>query len=164
MKRHLLAIVIAIATTLSLPSPVAANTSFSSVTSTMQVANPFQDIPVIVNGVTVGTIDIIQFVVRQGQLYARAVFTSVSGATETLLIPVTSISGTCQILDLDLGPVHIDLLGLVIDLAPIHLDITAQSGPGNLLGNLLCAVANLLNNNPSPQAIARLLNQILGAL
>ncbi|HEY8626509.1 MAG TPA: hypothetical protein VIL82_10920 [Solirubrobacteraceae bacterium] len=25
------------------------------------------------------------------------------------------------------------------------LDITAQSGPGNLLGNLLCSVANLLN-------------------
>jgi hypothetical protein len=27
----------------------------------------------------------------------------------------------------------------------VVLDITAQSGPGNLLGNLLCSVANLLN-------------------
>ena len=28
---------------------------------------------------------------------------------------------------------------------PIVLDITAQSGAGNLLGNLLCGVSNLLN-------------------
>jgi hypothetical protein len=41
------------------------------------------------------------------------------------------------------------------------LDITAQSGPGNLLGNLLCGVANLLN---SPTSLVTLLNQILAAL
>jgi hypothetical protein len=70
---------------------------------------------------------------------------------------------TCQILILDLGPLHLDLLGLVVDLAPVHLDIHAQSGPGNLLGNLLCAVANLLNGpNLSGLigAITNLLNQI----
>jgi hypothetical protein len=33
-----------------------------------------------------------------------------------------------------------------------------------LLGNLLCAVANLLNNNGSLTSRANLLNQILGAL
>jgi len=38
---------------------------------------------------------------------------------------------------------------------------SAVSSPGNLLGNLLCSVANLLNN---PQGLANLLNQILGAL
>jgi hypothetical protein len=37
----------------------------------------------------------------------------------------------------------LDLLGLVVDLNQVHL--TAQQGSGNLLGNLLCAVANLLN-------------------
>jgi hypothetical protein len=36
-------------------------------------------------------------------------------------------------------------LGLVVDLAPVHLDITAVSGAGNLLGNLLCAVVGLLD-------------------
>lgn len=70
---------------------------------------------------------------------------------------------TCQILNLDIGAVHLDLLGLVVDLAPVHLDITAQSGSGNLLGNLLCAVTNLLNG-PSLAglfaAITDLLNQI----
>jgi hypothetical protein len=45
--------------------------------------------------------------------------------------------------------------------------ITAEQGPGNLLGNLLCAVANLLNGTGGPtvlQQIANLLNQILAAL
>ena len=41
------------------------------------------------------------------------------------------------------------------------LDITAQSGAGNLLGNLLCAAVNLLN---SPSALANLLNKIILAL
>jgi hypothetical protein len=52
---------------------------------------------------------------------------------------------TCNVLTLDLGPLHLDLLGLVVDLNAIHLVIDAQQGSGNLLGNLLCAVANLLN-------------------
>jgi len=52
---------------------------------------------------------------------------------------------TCDILNLDIGAIHLDLLGLVVDLSPISLDITAVSGPGNLLGNLLCAVAGLLD-------------------
>ena len=42
--------------------------------------------------------------------------------------------------------------------------ITAQSGPGNLLGNLLCGVANLLNGGGSLQQIADLLNQIIALL
>lgn len=72
---------------------------------------------------------------------------------------------TCPILDLDIGAIHLDLLGLVIDLAPIHLDIVAEGGPGNLLGNLLCAVAGLLDGTGGNLgAIANLLNRILGLL
>jgi len=55
------------------------------------------------------------------------------------------IMAICEILDLDIGAIHLDLLGLVLDLAPVHLDLTAVSGPGNLLGNLLCAVVGLLD-------------------
>jgi hypothetical protein len=72
-------------------------------------------------------------------------------------------SASCSILVLDIGAVHLDLLGLVVDLAPVHLNITAQSGSGNLLGNLLCAVANLLNGPNLGglfTAITNLLNQI----
>jgi hypothetical protein len=51
----------------------------------------------------------------------------------------------CDILNLDLGPLDLNLLGLQIDLAPVVLDIVAQPGAGALLGNLLCAVAGLLD-------------------
>jgi hypothetical protein len=44
----------------------------------------------------------------------------------------------------------------------------AGTGPGNLLGNLLCSVANLLNGGGALsgllQQLTNLLNQILGAL
>jgi hypothetical protein len=42
--------------------------------------------------------------------------------------------------------------------------VTAQSGPGGVLGNLLCAVANLLDSNGAGNALTNLLNQILGLL
>jgi hypothetical protein len=53
--------------------------------------------------------------------------------------------GVCDILFLDLGPIFLDILGLTIDLSQIILDIDAVPGQGNLLGNLLCAIVNLLN-------------------
>jgi hypothetical protein len=57
---------------------------------------------------------------------------------------ITTQQLTCSILDLDIGAIHLDLLGLVIDIAPIHIDVTAVPG-GGLLGELLCALANLLS-------------------
>ncbi|HEY6959628.1 MAG TPA: hypothetical protein VI814_12455 [Candidatus Limnocylindria bacterium] len=87
---------------------------------------------------------------------------------EPFSAPVTSVSGSCQILQLDIGAIHLDLLGLVVDLSPIHLNITAQQGSGNLLGNLLCAVAHLLDNTGATggalAGLTNLLNQILAAL
>ena len=84
----------------------------------------------------------------------------------TFTTPITgaAASGTCQILDLTLGPLHLDLLGLVVDLNQVHLNITAQSGPGNLLGNLLCGVAHLLDGTSGLNGIANILNNLLGGL
>jgi len=70
----------------------------------------------------------------------------------------------CQVLDLVLGPLNLNLLGLVVTLNQVHLNITAVPGAGNLLGNLLCAVANLLNGGGALSQIASLLNQILALL
>jgi hypothetical protein len=70
----------------------------------------------------------------------------------------------CDILNLELGATEIDLLGLVIDLSQVNLDIVAESGAGNLLGNLLCAVAGLLDSNPLDAALAGLLDSINGLL
>ena len=39
------------------------------------------------------------------------------------------------------GAAGLKALGLQVHLDTVHLNITAQSGPGNLLGDLLCAVA-----------------------
>ena len=79
--------------------------------------------------------------------------------------------GACDILNLVLGPLHLDLLGLVVDLDTVVLDIVAQPGPGNLLGNLLCSVAGLLDGGGLGDLLggllsdlADLLNQILGQL
>jgi hypothetical protein len=126
-------------------------------------------------GLLNGVFTITSFSVNSaGQLVANGTFTGtavVGGVAQTVTdiaasAPVAA-TGTCQILDLTLGPLHLDLLGLVVDLNQVHLTITAQQGPGNLLGNLLCAVANLLNGSPSPtalQQIVNLLNQILARL
>ena len=54
-------------------------------------------------------------------------------------------AGVCPILDLMLGPISLNLLGLDVETSPICLTITAFD-QGGLLGDLLCSVANLLNN------------------
>jgi hypothetical protein len=66
-------------------------------------------------------------------------------------------AGKCDILFLDLGPISLDLLGLQLDLSQILLDLDAAPGPGNLLGNLLCALTGLLD-------AGGLLTQIIGVL
>lgn len=72
----------------------------------------------------------------------------------------------CTILTLTLGPLDLNLLGLRIQLNQINLRITAIPG-GGLLGDLLCAVANLLSGGPVANLLGqltRLLNRILGQL
>ncbi len=66
----------------------------------------------------------------------------------------------CQVLNLVLGPLNLNLLGLVVHLDTVHLNITAVPGAGNLLGNLLCAVAGLLDGTP----LSGLLDQLSGLL
>jgi hypothetical protein len=83
---------------------------------------------------------------------------------KNVTIPVTSITGTCDILHLELGPIDLDLLGLVVHVDKIVIDIDAEQGPGNLLGNLLCAIAGLLDPDGSANQLASLLNQVLQAL
>ncbi|MBA3619796.1 MAG: hypothetical protein H0W56_09440 [Acidothermales bacterium] len=67
----------------------------------------------------------------------------------------------CRILTLDLGPLDLNLLGLRIQLNRVMLDITAVPGPGNLLGNLLCAIAGLFDRTGFLNNVAVLLNQTL---
>jgi hypothetical protein len=101
-------------------------------------------------------------------------FTPVVGAATTFTQTFTNIpltldpQGSCRILHLDLGPLFLDVLGLQISLNEVVLDITAQAGPGNLLGNLLCAVAHLLDQSPvnlsALDQLIRQINAILGGV
>lgn len=70
----------------------------------------------------------------------------------------------CPILDLQLGPLDLDLLGLRVQLNQLDLNITAEPGPGNLLGNLLCAVVSLLDGVDLSGILGDLLQQLLDAI
>jgi hypothetical protein len=129
-------------------------------------------------GAVAGTFDVQNFVTDNGTLQAVGTFTgtvtdsagTTTQGTEQLAIPVdlAHSTGSCQILDLVLGPLDLDLLGLQVHLDTVHLNITAQSGPGELVGNLLCAIAGLLDGglalNTVVGQIAALLNQLLSIL
>jgi hypothetical protein len=71
---------------------------------------------------------------------------------------------SCDILRLVLGPLDLNLLGLRVQLNRVVLNITAEPGPGNLLGNLLCAVAGLLDRSGLLGILRNLLNAILEVL
>jgi hypothetical protein len=74
----------------------------------------------------------------------------------------------CDILFLDIDGIYLDVLGLVVDLDPVVLDVFAEPGPGNLLGNLLCAVTGLLDGPAQGggilNAVENLLDRITGIL
>ena len=98
----------------------------------------------------------------------RGTLTDASGATHAVSTPTAlpvQLPGTCPILHLTLGPLDLNLLGLTVHLDRVVLDITAISGPGNLLGNLLCAIAGLLDGTGSLSRLNQLiaeLNNLLG--
>ena len=76
-------------------------------------------------------------------------------------------AATCDILRLVLGPLDLDLLGLQVHLDRVVLNIIAASGAGNLLGNLLCAVAGLLDSTGLAgllTPVTQILNGILALL
>src|SRR5215210_5715399 len=120
-------------------------------------------------GQLTGTLDIQRFVTANRRLVAvgtlNGVVKNASGdvvktITDQLVRIPLQADGTCRILHLTLGPIDLDLLGLQIHLSRVVLDITAQSGPGRLLGNLLCSIAHLLDRN-SLTAVANQLNRLL---
>jgi hypothetical protein len=128
-----------------------------------------------------GTFKINRFVTRHGKVYAVGRLTGKAhgkrvsknvriparmsnGAAAAQLPP---IPGACQILNLQLGPINLNLLGLVVRTNRINLRIDAVPGAGNLLGNLLCGITNLLNPSSgsapavSPSQLSRILTALL---
>jgi hypothetical protein len=93
---------------------------------------------------------------------------SPTSTTAKRSLAAAAAAGSCPVLNLVLGPLDLDLLGLQVHLDRVVLNIIAQSGAGNLLGNLLCAVAGLLDNagplSGLLSQISALLNSILAIL
>lgn len=132
-----------------------------------------------------GHFDVSQFITKGSKTYALGTLTGRIGnrvvSRKNVAIPVSmgsasSTSGilgnstahavtppaTCPVLNLVLGPLHLNLLGLQVDLNQVVLNITAVPGAGNLLGNLLCSVANLLNGSGTGAALPA--SQLAGLL
>jgi len=125
------------------------------------------------NGMLAAVVKVVGTVTNDAGTVLRNVKTTATvpvaiSGSEAFQASAIAQQATCEILDLDIGPIHLDLLGLVVDIAPIHINITAEQGSGNLLGNLLCAIAGLLDpGNPLEDILNQLvdlLNQILAIL
>jgi hypothetical protein len=152
------------------PAQAAPRTAESAVAEVNETVTGVGGLP----ATLVGEFTATRFVRDGNVLSAVGTFTGTLGGVPvtddavTAEVRLQQSTGSCEILDLVLGPLNLDLLGLVITLDTVHLNITAEQGPGNLLGNLLCAIAGLLDGptglNTIVGQITRLLNQLLGAL
>ena len=167
---------------LSFAVPVGAAALALGTIKSARAANSVQSLTTAINnfvpgvGGFVGTLTVSSVQVVNGVLSAIGSITgtvlngtggAIGSVTQAVTVPL-QVSGSCQILTLTLGPLDLNLLGLMVHLNQVVLNITAVPGAGNLLGNLLCAVANLLNAGGPLSTLltnlANLLNQIIGAL
>jgi hypothetical protein len=89
---------------------------------------------------------------------------SMNGATPGAARSAAGAKATCRILHLVLAPLNLNLLGLKVHLDRVLLNIVAVSGAGQLLGNLLCAVAHLLDSGGTLSQLLTKLGQILNQL
>jgi hypothetical protein len=177
MKTRMISIALVVAIlfgAIALPSTAAAQQGLSTpITGTVENGGTFA-----------GDYQITEFGVQNEQLVAFGTLTGIiydAGGQEIgsvneagIAMPVSGgnasaaslqLAQTCDILNLVLGPLDLNLLGLEVHLDTVVLDIVANPA-GGLLGDLLCAVANLLDLGPLGDLlqIANLLNQILDLL
>ena len=126
-----------------------------------------------------GTYTIQRFETRSGKLYAVGKLTGTlknrKVSRNNVAVPASltgndnasAAQAAFDILHLTLGPLDLNLLGLRVQLNEVHLDITAVPGAGNLLGNLLCALTGILDQNGLLGQLGNLangLNQVASAL
>jgi hypothetical protein len=129
-----------------------------------------------------GTYTVERFITKGGKLYTVGKLTgkakggkkvtkknvrmpaALTGGAASASQVLPPIPGACQVLNLVLGPINLNLLGLSVRTNQINVRIDAVPGAGNLLGNLLCGITNLLNpslaNTPLGQ-LAQILNALL---
>jgi len=127
-------------------------------------------------------INITNVALQNGQLVALGTVAGQAFSAPLALATSPAPAGsTTPILNLHLAPINLNLLGLQVTTSEICLNINANSGPGNLLGNLLSGLSHALdtpggslggflgtltstNLNTITSGLAGLLNGGLGAL
>jgi hypothetical protein len=135
------AVVFAVALALSSPEAFAQSAAQSAKVK-VKKGDTFNVLPTLITSVTV----------VDGAFFANGLV-----GTTPFVAPITLTSGgisaaaVCPILNLALEPIGLNLLGLNVQTSAVCLDITAIQG-GGLLGDLLCAIANLLNGSPVAQS------------
>ena len=116
-----------------------------------------------------GTFTITKFAVQNGQVVAIGTLTGtlydaagnpIGTVTQQVAFPVSFGQHSCTILELTLGPVTVGQ----VQLDAVGLTITTQPGSGNVVGNLLCQIAGLLDRGASLSAVVDKLNQVLKRL
>ena len=186
-----LLVVLTMALSLALTAGSAANSATAGHSAAKTVAHsPKGDMATHIVGTAgakkvTGSFTPLKFSKANGHLRARGLLQGVihnaNGSTKTFSVvrtlrvrsmngtvpgarPMASNRAACNILHLVLAPLDLNLLGLKVHLDKVVLDITAQSGSGNLLGNLLCAVAHLLDGNGTLGQLLAKLSAILDNL
>jgi hypothetical protein len=89
---------------------------------------------------------------------------AVSGAGPASAAQIPPTPNACQILNLVLGPIDLNLLGLRVRTNEIRVLIEGVRGPGNLLGNLLCAITGILNPTGATGPLTTAINNLTAAL
>jgi hypothetical protein len=97
-------------------------------------------------------------------LRVRSIDGTRPGATPAAHAGAGAGAGSCRVLHLVLAPLNLNLLGLKVHLAQVLLNVVAQSGSGQLLGNLVCAVAHLLDTGGTLSQLLSKLTAILNQL
>ena len=167
---------------LALAGIVALMTGLVAVTPQSSIAATKSSSPLVMpvtaaGGAFNGIFTLTSFALQNGALVANGIVsgTDANGVSHfgTVSVPVSTgatasstaaaAAASCTILHLVLGPINLNVLGLQVTTNQIVLDISAIPGAGNLLGNLLCDIAGLLNGSPTATLVG-LLNQIIAIL
>ena len=166
-----------VAGTIGLTAGTAAAAPASTAAPAASTAAPLATVTGTINetiagvGTFVGSFTPTRFTTSGGNLTVTGLLTGTFTSVANVVTPVSQVVSTtvtdaaakaaCTILSLELGPLDLNVLGLRIQLNEVDLLITAVPGAGNLLGNLLCAIAGLLDGG-NIGGLATLLNRILG--
>jgi len=111
-------------------------------------------LPINITGVTTQVVNGVTQLVANGTIAGQAFTAPITLSTS----PATT--GTVPILHLHLDPINLNVLGLQVKTSEICLNIDANTGPGNLLGNLLGGLANALNTGGTTDPLGGFLNSL----